>query len=503
LHNFPVPYPDELIYSLVARAGVRSAITSPKQLLEQVFGNRKVIATIDLPSHLLAISRQLINTDKFDVQQLIYEHTMFPIYAPFTDESIRIRALSRMEKCSKGAVHLMLGAPASIVKTSGDFRSCSLCEAEQEQEYGESYWSRLWYLPGLPYCQKHGFLNQSTASYHDNRHSFHACGRILCNAYLGDENSKIDQLSYLVQKAQEVLSLPCQKSPTKSQWSKFYNHLAHDFNCGKGRKQVSHELITDRVINNIATPELVVDFNVDTNWLRTIFRSHRKAFSYLQHLTVWSAFIPDMTVSEIIKEVKTKEKVTINVAKSLKPESEHIEEKRIEWQTLISTTSIKKARSLLGGGSLYAWLYRNDKDWLLAFNRTYHDQSVERKNKVDWNARDRALTKQLLKAIDQLDIVIEGPQRSKNFLLNQLKHSSTVSKKLCFLPMLNSTLNKYQESIFEYQARRLAMTVKARSKTGEGMSRWQLMRSASLSKERILPIVDNLLDWVVTESNIK
>lgn len=50
---FPVPYPDELIYSLVARAGIRSAITSSKQLLSEVFGDRKVIATIDLPSHVL------------------------------------------------------------------------------------------------------------------------------------------------------------------------------------------------------------------------------------------------------------------------------------------------------------------------------------------------------------------------------------------------------------------------------------------------------------------
>ena len=503
MHNFPVPYPDELIYSLVARAGVRSAITSPKLLLEQVFGNRKVIATIDLPSHLSAISRQLVNTNKFDIQQLIYEHTMFPIYAPFTDESIRIRALAGMEKCSKGAVHLMLGAPASIVKTSGNFRSCALCEAEQEQKYGERYWSRLWYLPGLPYCRKHGFLNQSIDSYHDNRHSFHSCSRILCQNSLDYKKSKTEQLSYLVQKAQEVLLLPCQKSPTKHQWSTFYNHLAHDFGCGKGLKQVSHEMIAERVIKKVATPELNVDFNMDTNWLRTIFRSHRKAFSYLQHLTVWSAFIPDMTVSEIIKEVKTKDKVTVDVAKSLKLESKSIEKKRIEWQKLISTTPIKKARSLLGGGALYAWLYRNDNDWLLAFNLLHHSQPIERKNKIDWNARDRALTKQLLRVIEQLDIVIDGPQRSKNFLLKQLKKYSTLSKKLHLLPMLASTLNKYQESVFEYQSRRLAMTVIARSKTSEGMSRWQLMRSASLSKDRILPIVDNLLDWVVTESNIK
>lgn len=51
MFNFPTPYPDELIYSTVARAGVRLALTSPKQLLDEVFQNRKVSATVDL--HLI------------------------------------------------------------------------------------------------------------------------------------------------------------------------------------------------------------------------------------------------------------------------------------------------------------------------------------------------------------------------------------------------------------------------------------------------------------------
>ena len=502
MNNFPVPYPDELIYSLVAKAGIRSAITSPKQLLEQVFGDRKIIATLDLPSHLSAISSLLVNTGKFDVQRLIYEHTMFPIYAPFVDESIRKRALTCMEINTKGSVHLMLGAVASIVKTSGNFRSCSLCVADQKQKYGESYWSRLWYLPSLPYCPIHGPLNQSLTSYHDNRHTYHLYDQVMCNLPLNNGNKDKELLHNLAKKSQELLLFPCQKSPTKYQWSKFYNHLAHDFGCGKGTKQVSHEMIAERVINKVAIPELVVDVNMDTNWLRTIFRHHRKAFSYLQHLTVWSAFIPDMNVSEIIKKVKTKDKVAVSVTKSTKTQSKFIGEKRKEWRSLVSTMPIKKARTLSGGGALYAWLYRNDRDWLLGFNRQHHTQPMERHKKVDWHARDRVLTKQLLRIIDRLDTVIEGPRRSKNFLLKQLKHSGTLSKKLFLLPILASTLNRYQESILEFQARRLAIAVIANRQNGEAISRWQLMRTASLSQERILPIIEMLLDWVITESNI-
>ena len=53
--NFPVPYANELIYSSVARAGIRLAINSQKQLLDEIFQDREVVATIDLPAHLSKI----------------------------------------------------------------------------------------------------------------------------------------------------------------------------------------------------------------------------------------------------------------------------------------------------------------------------------------------------------------------------------------------------------------------------------------------------------------
>ncbi len=152
---------------------------------------------------------------------------------------------------------------------------------------------------------------------------------------------------------------------------------------------------------------------------------------------------------------------------------------------------------------LYAWLYRNDRDWLLAFNRVHQSQSHVRQKKVDWSARDRSLTKQLIRIVERLDIVIDGPRRSKNFLLKQLDDYGSVSKKLNLLPLLSLALNRYQESVFEFQARRLVMAVIAKSKTGSGMSRWQLMRSASLSNERIMPVIADLLGWVTTGSDYK
>lgn len=87
--NFPTPLTDELIYSTIARAGLHHGIQSPKQLLDEVFQDRKVVATLDLPSHLNAIVHLLERTGRFSLIDLIYKHTMFGLYAPFVQESHR------------------------------------------------------------------------------------------------------------------------------------------------------------------------------------------------------------------------------------------------------------------------------------------------------------------------------------------------------------------------------------------------------------------------------
>ncbi|MDP4490039.1 TniQ family protein [Pseudoalteromonas piscicida] len=53
----PVPYPDELLYSVIARYGVHAGITSPKQLLDEVFQNRQIIASVTFQGHLSSLSR--------------------------------------------------------------------------------------------------------------------------------------------------------------------------------------------------------------------------------------------------------------------------------------------------------------------------------------------------------------------------------------------------------------------------------------------------------------
>ena len=53
---FPRLYPDELLYSGLARCRVHLGISNHKTLLHMAFGDSKVAAITDLPTHLAALA---------------------------------------------------------------------------------------------------------------------------------------------------------------------------------------------------------------------------------------------------------------------------------------------------------------------------------------------------------------------------------------------------------------------------------------------------------------
>jgi len=179
--NFPVPYPDELIYSVVARAGTHMGITSPKQLLDDVFASRLVIATVDLPNHLDRLRSLYPVQSGYSIEQLAYEHTLFPVYAPFTIEARRQQCLRKMAANSQGAIHLMLGIAASRIKQSKFLRYCPCCLQRQISEHGEYYWERKWQIVGADSCLEHGQLIDASIERHSyHRHQFFSAAPIVC-----------------------------------------------------------------------------------------------------------------------------------------------------------------------------------------------------------------------------------------------------------------------------------------------------------------------------------
>lgn len=393
--NFPVPYPDELLYSTVARAGVHFGITSPKQLLDVVFKDRMVIATADIPSHIQAISDQFPDSLDLTVENLAYKHTLFPLYAPFVPESRRLQVLEQIKQGTKGVVHHALGVTASLVHKKQYFRICPECMEEQLAKYGEYFWARQWQAAGCKYCLKHAELSSTKYLLHNyHRHEFVALApTIEC---LPPRSNSPPYDKRIERRVKELLDLPPMPSPSFEQWNRLYTQLAHEAGISRKSKVIYDRLkhITLSAWPSSRLLELGIPVtDSQSNWLRLFMRKHRKAFSFLQHIVVLEALLGSKwNFLDVLSQARRQvaQKCVSPRSTTQKPSPLTLQSRRTAWLKLVKVLGTRKAR-LSGGDYLYTWLYRNDRCWLMEINKRYRRTTRSENRRVDWNERDESL----------------------------------------------------------------------------------------------------------------
>jgi len=501
--NFPVPYSEELLYSTVARAGVRHGLTSPKQLLDEIFHSRSVVATIDLPNHLAVISRLLPHD--FTAERLIQNHTLFPLYAPFVPERRRRQCIEWMRSDIQGAIHLALGVAASRIKLPRHLRYCPGCVIAQREQHGEYFWLREWQVAGIESCPRHGALvDTRVARPLVERHRFLAASPEHCPS--ATQKLKVDDSCCITAQVRQLLTLPEVSSPTYDQWTAYYRNLAYRLHLCRGKVQIDHSSIRAKVLDVLPklwpTRRGLISLGAESDessWLKAIFRKHRKSFNYLEHMVVHHALLgSDWHVKEVLAEVMqfaAREKPsTVQVGpKDTTVQTQYQE----DWRALLIDRSPKQARH--AAPALYARLYRNHHDWLIEVNQLHEtSKSTASAHRVDWDKRDWEYLQALRQLVTFLTANPEGPRRSRTYYLKLLGNLPTLEKNLYRMPLFTAFLDVHTENVSQYQIRRLQNAHEDLHLLFDFPPRWRLLRSAGLSEERLTDRVrqflENLMD---------
>lgn len=236
----------------------------------------------------------------------------------------------------------------------------------------------------------------------------------------------------------------------------------------------------------------------ETSWLKSLFRKHRKSFSFAEHLTVIDVISDGhVGVVEAIKSALqySAEKKQQQVEEESIPEVVHLDQTR--WLTLLENNNPKSARKI--EPALYARLYRNHNTWLMHINHERHVSTIPVNSRVDWMQRDRETAKVLLYLIGQVEGNLSVPRMSKSYLLKHLSNRATIEKNLQRLPRCRVILEKYSEGVSEYQARRLARAFISFRERNRLIKRWSLLREAGLSEKRMTDIVKKLLKEILRD----
>lgn len=158
IRYFPTPYPDELLYSLIARFGNIMFPDNPIGLARCLFGNSSLRASIDLNSHLKVFLERTNSFLPYSESQLINAHTLYPYYSCFLNEDEKRKVLNSMLSGSGQGIHTRVGINASGLKRPRFPKYCAQCYLEDLARISEAFWHRSHQLPGVNVCGIHNVI---------------------------------------------------------------------------------------------------------------------------------------------------------------------------------------------------------------------------------------------------------------------------------------------------------------------------------------------------------
>lgn len=148
---FTNPYPDELIYSAIARYHFYSGNIDCKDTLEEVFQSRSVIPSVEIGSHFAILANIGSN---YSVETILANHTIYSYYVIFLTKQRQQEILQDVSSNGQ-ALYTRLGMIAGSICRKAGLYYCAECTKSDVEQFGEPYIHREHQLQGIDYCPHH------------------------------------------------------------------------------------------------------------------------------------------------------------------------------------------------------------------------------------------------------------------------------------------------------------------------------------------------------------
>jgi hypothetical protein len=297
LTYFPTIYPGELLYSVLARYHQHIGMPGPMQLLETLFGSRKVIAAIDLQGHLQVLADRIPAERGFTVDRMIDTLTLCSYFIAFEPPSLQANVRRAMMRGAVENLHVRLGLAAFRVRRISRLRFCPECNRDMSANYGELYWRREHQLPSVLICPEHGrpLLESAIPLSQCSRHAFVAATPDNCSRHARPVVPAMDQfvMSHLHRLA--CLSVQLLENPPKPRtfagWTAFYRSQMMETGLARSSGTMDQQRF-DREFRDFydhtleLLPNVMEGSEFAGDWLAAMVRKHRKAAHPLYHLLV-------------------------------------------------------------------------------------------------------------------------------------------------------------------------------------------------------------------------
>ena len=177
---FPTPYPDEILYSVFARYHEKSPNFNGSETARDLFNVKRIVCSLEFPTLLGNLVRDMPLNSPFDVDRLILEHTLFPYYTVFL--SLENRGIIRRYMLHGDVeIYNKITGIINPLAENKFLRFCPKCNKEDMERYGELYWHRVHQIRGIYICPHHKIpIYNSSVSLEDNKYKYIAATERNC-----------------------------------------------------------------------------------------------------------------------------------------------------------------------------------------------------------------------------------------------------------------------------------------------------------------------------------
>ncbi len=517
-------YPDELVYSGIAREAFRYGYWSPKGLMASVYGSSGVVAVPDLPGNLGALARAVNQVWECTPESLAKDHTLVGYYTHHLGRDKRDEILNQL-LTEGGDLHTRLGVCAGSAIQPRAFRICLQCHKDDCQKYGEPYWHRAHHLPGVLVCDRHGdvLLETDTAYRPKGRHEHVAAPIDLSSTPLRPLVGKLSRPDVALEVAKRSAKLLSGGARDDASLPDYRPVLRL---CGfvgsRGGAMNLRAAFLGCFGADLLEASLRTTGKDRLQWLDEVLRAPRRPMHPYRHVLMdvflWSrfdirietgTFLPPTVPSRwglsrdpalrreamgmslqgysthaiaraLDVDWKTAQRMSSPLVVSPPRPKPDVSVLRTQWQALAQDNPTRNKKMLrVLAPALYASLYRNDRDWLLAW-RTKATVAHVATRRVDWDARDVTVAELIRQQVRITMRKTPFRRVSRHHVLGELGIRTLLEMREDLLPRSAEALKELCESVEDFQVRRLALVVARR----EAMRDWSVLREAGINPAR-------------------
>lgn len=151
----PIPFIDELVYSVESRYALRIGASKKGQLSVHI-SNRLSRPSVILPASLKTVAERTQLLWNKSGENIAQELTLFPYYSGYLTRDRARLCLEKMLSDNGHGIQLLLGVMNNHIKPQRYLRFCNVCRDVDIANHGETYWRRCHQLPGVLVCPDHG-----------------------------------------------------------------------------------------------------------------------------------------------------------------------------------------------------------------------------------------------------------------------------------------------------------------------------------------------------------